>query len=87
LRANVAANNPRHFNYREKGFPMKATNDRFIETYKQQDAQNRTYVLVDRETGVNYLLTGFMASSGVSCTGMTVLQDADGNPIVTPVEE
>lgn len=66
---------------------MKATNDRFIETYKQQDAQNRTYVLVDRETGVNYLLTGFMASSSVSCTGMTVLQDADGNPIVTPVEE
>lgn len=66
---------------------MKATNDRFIETYKQQDAQNRTYVLVDRETGVNYLLTGFMASSDVSCTGMTVLQDADGNPIVTPVEE
>ena len=42
---------------------MKATNDRFIETYKQQDAQNRTYVLVDRETGVNYLLTGFMASA------------------------
>ena len=45
---------------------MKTTNDRFIEAYKQQDAQNRTYVLVDRETGVNYLLAGFMASSGVS---------------------
>ncbi len=66
---------------------MKATNNRFIEIYKQQDAQNRTYVLVDRETGANYLLAGFMASSGVSCTGMTVLLGADGNPIVTPVEE
>ena len=66
---------------------MKATNNRFIKAYEQQDAQNRTYVLVDRETGVNYLLTGFMASSGVSCTGMTVLQDSDGDPIVTPIEE
>lgn len=66
---------------------MKATNNRFIKAYEQQDAQNRTYILVDRETGVNYLLTGFMASSGVSCTGMTVLQDTDGDPIVTPIEE
>lgn len=66
---------------------MKATSNRFIEAYKQQDAQNRTYVLVDRETGVNYLLAGFMASSGVSCTGMTALLDVDGKPVVTPVEE
>ena len=66
---------------------MKATNNRSIKAYEQQDAQNRTYILVDRETGVNYLLTGFMASSGVSCTGMTVLQDTDGDPIVTPIEE
>lgn len=66
---------------------MKATNNRFIKAYEQQDAQNRTYILVDRETGANYLLTGFMASSGVSCTGMTVLQDTDGDPIVTPIEE
>lgn len=66
---------------------MKATNNRFIEAYKQQDAQNRTYVLIDRKTGVNYLLAGFMASSGVNCTGMTVLLDADGRPVVTPVEK
>ena len=65
---------------------MKANNNRFIEAYKQQDAQNRTYVLVDCETGVNYLLAGFMASSGVNCTGMTVLLDADGKPVVTPAE-
>lgn len=66
---------------------MKATNNRFIEAYQQRDAQNRTYVLVDRKTGVNYLLAGFMASSGVNCTGMTALLDADGRPLVTPVEE
>ena len=54
---------------------------------QQYGLANRTYVLVDRQTGVNYLLAGFLASSGVSCTGMTVLVGADGKPIVTPIEE
>lgn len=67
---------------------MKENGDRFVQTYMQQDGlANRTYVLVDRQTGVNYLLAGFLASSGVSCTGMTVLVDSSGKPIVTPVEE
>lgn len=67
---------------------MKENGKRFIQTHVQQDGlANRTYVLIDRETGVNYLLAGFLASSGVSYTGMTVLLDADGNPVVTPVEE
>lgn len=67
---------------------MKENGKRFIQTHVQQDGlANRTYVLIDRETGVNYLLAGFLASSGVCCTGMTVLLDADGNPVVTPVEE
>ena len=67
---------------------MKENGKRFIQTHVQQDGlANRTYVLIYRETGVNYLLAGFLASSGVSCTGMTVLLDADGNPVVTPVEE
>lgn len=67
---------------------MKENGRRFIQTHVQQDGlANRTYVLIDRETGVNYLLAGFLASSGVSCTDMTVLLDADGNPVVTPVEE
>ena len=39
-------------------------------------------VLVDRETGVNYLWT----ASG-HAGGLTVLLDADGRPIVTPVPE
>ncbi len=37
-------------------------------------------VLVDRETGVNYLYT----ASGYG-GGLTVLVDAEGRPIVTPV--
>ena len=37
-------------------------------------------VLVDRKTGVNYLWTA-SGSSG----GLTVLVDAEGKPIVTPV--
>lgn len=67
---------------------MKENGKRFIKTHMQQQGlANRTYILVDRETGVNYLLTGFLASSGVSCTGMTVLVDTDGKPIITPIKE
>lgn len=67
---------------------MKENGNRFVQAYMQRDGlANRTYVLVDRQTGVNYLLSGFLASSGVSCTGMTVLVDSSGRPIVTPVEE
>lgn len=67
---------------------MKENGDRFVQAYMQRHGlANRTYVLVDRQTGVNYLLAGFLASSGVSCTGMTVLVGADGKPIVTPIEE
>lgn len=39
-----------------------------------------TYVLVDRQTGVNYLY----ASSGYG-GGLTPLLNRDGTPIVTPV--
>lgn len=67
---------------------MKENGKRFIKTHMQQyGLANRIYILVDRETGVNYLLTGFLASSGVSCTGMTVLVDTDGKPIITPIKE
>ena len=42
------------------------------------DIQER--VLVDRKTGVNYLW-----ASGGYAGGLTVLVDAEGRPIVTPV--
>ena len=39
-----------------------------------------TTVLVDRQTGVNYLF----ASSGYA-GGLTVLLDREGNPVITPI--
>ena len=39
-----------------------------------------TYILVDRQTGVNYLY----AASG-NGGGLTVMLNRDGTPIVTPV--
>ena len=59
--------------------PIK--NKRFI--IKEKDvgwAAVGTYVLVDKQTGVNYLY----ACSGYS-GGLTVLLDATGKPIVTPI--
>ena len=41
-----------------------------------------TYILVDKETGVNYLY----AASGYG-GGLTVLVDASGQPIVTPIKD
>ena len=61
----------------------KPTNDkRFIIKEKQGGFSIGTYVLVDRLTGVNYLY----CNSGYS-GGLTVLLDADGKPIVTPINE
>ena len=39
-------------------------------------------IIVDTETGVNYLLASTSMSEGC---GITVLVDKDGKPIVTPV--
>ena len=39
-------------------------------------------ILVDKETGVNYLFY----SSGYA-GGLTVLLDKDGKPVITPTEE
>lgn len=53
---------------------------RFVITEQQGGFTTNQYVLVDRETGVNYLYV----NSGYS-GGLTVLLDATGNPIVTPI--
>ena len=60
----------------------KKEDKRFIVVEKQSGFSIGTYVLVDRETGVNYLY----ANSGYS-GGLTVLVDALGKPIVTPIVE
>ena len=53
---------------------------RFVETYSQGMA-NIYKIIVDTQTGVIYLIA-FNAACG---SGMTVLVDTEGKPIVTPV--
>lgn len=55
--------------------------DRFVEVYSQGVA-NVEKIIVDTETGVNYVLAS--SSLTVGC-GMSVLLDADGKPVVTPI--
>ena len=57
-----------------------AKEKRFIKTYSQE--MGATMILVDKETGVNYLF----ASSGYA-GGLTVLLDREGKPIITTVED
>ena len=57
-------------------------NKRFIKVYSDGGGFSgpATYVLVDRETGVNYLF----AASGYA-GGLTVLLNRDGTPKITPI--
>ncbi len=59
---------------------MAKKEKRFIKTYSQ--GMGSTEILVDRETGINYLFH----SSGYA-GGLTVLLDKYGKPIVTPIEQ
>ncbi len=56
-------------------------NNRFVEVYSQ-GTLNVTKIIVDTETGVNYLLGSHDKRTG---TGLTVLVDPDGKPVVTPM--
>lgn len=56
-----------------------AKDDRFIRTYAQGMFET-TEIWVDKATGVNYLYHA--AGNGA---GLTVLLNADGTPVVTPV--
>lgn len=64
----------------EKGGNVMAK-ERFVEVYNQ-GLVNVAKIIVDTETGVNYLMGSHNKQAG---TGMTVLVDADGKPIVTPM--
>ena len=55
--------------------------ERFVETYSQ-GVTNVRKVIVDTETGVNYVL---MSSSMTTGCGLTVLLDQTGQPVITPV--
>lgn len=54
---------------------------RFIKTYSQ-GKMSGTEILVDKETGVNYLFH-YDGYAG----GLTVLLDKNGKPVVTPIKE
>jgi hypothetical protein len=60
----------------------KMTKDKRFKIVYTQGTVSATMILVDTETGVNYLYH----SEGYS-GGMTVLLDQDGKPVVTPVEK
>ena len=57
-----------------------AKDKRFIKVYSQ--GAGSTEILVDKETGVNYLFH----SSGYA-GGLTVLVDSEGKPVVTSPED
>lgn len=56
-------------------------NGRF-ETVYEQGTMHRVKIIVDQETGVNYIYV----SEGYGA-GLTVLLDKDGKPIVTPINK
>lgn len=57
--------------------------ERFVEVYSQ-GVTNVRKIIVDAQTGVNYLL---MSSNMTGGSGITVLVDADGKPLVTQLDE
>ncbi|OUP07996.1 xylan 1,4-beta-xylosidase [Collinsella sp. An2] len=62
---------------------MAMARERFVEVYSQ-GVTNVRKVIVDTQTGVNYLLASSNMTSGC---GVAVLVDADGKPLVTPMNE
>ncbi len=59
---------------------MAKKEKRFIVAYEESSFTTWSHVIIDRETGVNYLYYG--ASTG---GGLTPLLDREGKPIITTV--
>ena len=60
---------------------QKKNDERFIKVYSQSNfSAGNVAILVDKETGVNYLF----AQSGYA-GGLTPLLNRDGTPVITPV--
>ncbi|MCI9215296.1 MAG: xylan 1,4-beta-xylosidase [Oscillospiraceae bacterium] len=55
--------------------------ERFVEVYSQ-GITNVEKIVVDTETGVNYLLASSTLTAGC---GMSILVNQNGKPIVTPI--
>jgi hypothetical protein len=60
---------------------MSKGNDRFEVVY-EQGVMTCYKIIVDKETGVNYLFT----NTGYAA-GLTVLLSNEGKPVITPVEQ
>ena len=58
---------------KENRFIVKSVNDSFLPT---------TYILIDKETGVNYLFH----QSGYA-GGLTPLLDREGKPVISPISD
>ncbi len=58
---------------------MAKKEERFVKVYSQ-GGLSTVEILVDKETGVNYLFT----TSGYA-GGLTVLLNRDGTPVITPI--
>jgi hypothetical protein len=56
--------------------------DNRFETIYSQGKISVSRIIVDRETGVNYLFV-----SDGSAAGLTLLVDREGNPVITRVED
>ena len=57
-----------------------AKDNRFEKVYSQSTFSGSTQILVDKETGVNYIYH----SSGYG-GGLTPLLDREGKPVITPI--
>lgn len=55
--------------------------ERFVEVYSQ-GITNVEKIVLDTETGVNYLLASSTLTAGC---GMSILVNQNGKPIVTPI--
>lgn len=75
-------------------FGVKKSNDEKYRFYNKQSenagiplAFGRLFVMVDKETGVNYLLVnGTSGGSGAESFAITPLLSADGKPIVDKIQ-
>lgn len=69
-------------NMSDKPIKSQKGEERFYFAYKQRAGMgSEAQVWIDKETGVNYL---YLAQGDGA--GLTPLLDADGKPIVTPIE-
>ena len=60
---------------------QKKKNERFVKVYSQSSfSTGNVSILVDKQTGVNYLFT----QTGYA-SGLTPLLNRDGTPMVTPM--